>query len=131
MELIKSIFASAFAMKAQGRRMEVIAQNIANADSLGQRPGQDPYQRQILSFTNVMNRELGLEVLKVDANLFSEKETMAAVDKESDLVDIVSAVANAEVTLDTVVTIRDRVIQAHQEIIRMPIKSLVRQYEAI
>ncbi len=65
MELIKSIFASAFAMKAQGRRMEVIAQNIANADSLGQRPGQDPYQRQILSFTNVMNRELGLEVLKV------------------------------------------------------------------
>ncbi len=57
----------------------------------------------------------------VDANLFSEKETMAAVDKESDLVDIVSAVANAEVTLDTVVTIRDRVIQAYQEIIRMPI----------
>ena len=65
MELIKSIFASAFAMKAQGRRMEVIAQNIANADSLGQRPGEDPYQRQILSFTNVMNRELGLEVLQV------------------------------------------------------------------
>mgnify|MGYP001347872566 FL=1 len=65
MELIKSIFASAFAMKAQGRRMEVIAQNIANADSLGQRPGEDPYQRQILSFTNVMDRELGLEVLQV------------------------------------------------------------------
>ena len=53
--------------------------------------------------------------------MFSEKETMAAVDKESDLLDIVSAVANAEVTLDTVVTIRDRVIQAYQEIIRMPI----------
>ena len=65
MELIKSIFASAFAMKAQGRRMEVIAQNIANADSLGQRPGEDPYQRQILSFTNVMDRELGLEVVQV------------------------------------------------------------------
>jgi flagellar basal-body rod protein FlgC len=65
MELIKSILASAFAMKAQGRRMEVIAQNIANADSLGQRPGEDPYQRQILSFTNVMDRELGLEVLQV------------------------------------------------------------------
>ena len=65
MELIKSIFASAFAMKAQGRRMEVIAQNIANADSLGQRPGEDPYQRQILSFTNVMDRELGLEVVQI------------------------------------------------------------------
>jgi flagellar basal-body rod protein FlgC len=65
MELIKSIFASAFAMKAQGQRMEVIAQNIANADSLGQRPGEDPYQRQIVTFSNVMDRELGLKVIKV------------------------------------------------------------------
>lgn len=65
MELIKSIFASAFAMKAQGRRMEVIAQNIANADSLGQRPGADPYQRQVLTFANIMDRELGMETLQV------------------------------------------------------------------
>ena len=65
MELMKSIFASAFAMKAQGRRMEVIAQNIANADSLGQRPGADPYQRKVLTFTNVMDRELGIETLQI------------------------------------------------------------------
>lgn len=65
MELIKSIFASAFAMKAQGRRMEVIAQNLANADSLGQRPGEEPYRRQVLSFTNVMDQELGIEVLQI------------------------------------------------------------------
>jgi flagellar hook-basal body complex protein FliE len=43
------------------------------------------------------------------------------VDNDAELVDIVSAVANAEITLDTVVTIRDRVIHAYQEIIRMPI----------
>ena len=42
MDLIKSIMVSASAMKAQGQRMEVIAENIANADSLGQRPGEDP-----------------------------------------------------------------------------------------
>ena len=57
----------------------------------------------------------------IDANLFAEKETLAAVDNDAELVDIVTAVANAEITLDTVVTIRDRVIQAYQEIIRMPI----------
>lgn len=57
----------------------------------------------------------------VDSNLFAEKETLAAVDKDAELVDIVTAVANAEITLSTVVTIRDRVIQAYQEIIRMPI----------
>jgi len=57
----------------------------------------------------------------VDAHLFAEKETIAAVDNDAELVDIGSAVANAEITLDTVVTIRDRVIHAYQEIIRMPI----------
>ncbi len=57
----------------------------------------------------------------VDSSLSSEKLTLEAVDKDAELVDIVTAVANAEVTLSTVVTIRDRVIQAYQEIIRMPI----------
>jgi flagellar hook-basal body complex protein FliE len=57
----------------------------------------------------------------VDGNLFAEKETLAAVDNDTELVDVVTAVANAEIMLDTVVTIRDRVIQAYQEIIRMPI----------
>ena len=46
---------------------------------------------------------------------------MQAVANQADLNDIVTAVNNAEMTLQTVVAIRDRVIQAYQEILRMPI----------
>jgi flagellar hook-basal body complex protein FliE len=35
--------------------------------------------------------------------------------------DVASAINNAELTLQSVVTIRDRVIQAYQEVSRMPI----------
>jgi flagellar basal-body rod protein FlgC len=65
MELLKSIFVSAAAMKAQGQRMEVIAENIANADSLGQTPGADPYQRKVMLFRNLLDRDLGLDTLRV------------------------------------------------------------------
>ncbi len=51
----------------------------------------------------------------------SEQATMQALAGQADLTDVVIAVTNAEVTLQTVVAIRDRVIQAYQEIIRMPL----------
>ena len=37
------------------------------------------------------------------------------------LVDVVSAVNQAEITLDTVVAVRDKVVQAYQSIMNMPI----------
>lgn len=40
---------------------------------------------------------------------------------QADLVDVVTAVAAAEATLETVVSVRDQVIRAYQEIMRMPI----------
>ncbi|MBI1340183.1 flagellar hook-basal body complex protein FliE [bacterium] len=39
----------------------------------------------------------------------------------SDIVDVVTAVAAAEATLQTVVSVRDEVIRAYQDIMRMPI----------
>ena len=41
---------AASAMKAQQARMQVIAQNVANADSTSQTPGGDPYRRQVPIF---------------------------------------------------------------------------------
>ncbi len=38
-----------------------------------------------------------------------------------DIVDVVTAIAAAEVQLETVIAVRDQVIQAYQEILRMPI----------
>ncbi|CAN0606416.1 unnamed protein product [Ectocarpus sp. 12 AP-2014] len=46
---------------------------------------------------------------------------MDLVQGRADVVDVVTAVAETEVLLETVVTVRDRVIQAYQEILRMPI----------
>ncbi len=50
-------------------------------------------------------------------------ETMSgqAVTGEADLVDVVQAVNAAEVTLKTVTAVRDKVILAYQDIMRMPI----------
>lgn len=39
----------------------------------------------------------------------------------ANVVDVVTAVAEAEVALETVVSVRDRVIQSYEEIMRMPI----------
>ncbi|MDA5193233.1 flagellar hook-basal body complex protein FliE [Govanella unica] len=51
----------------------------------------------------------------------SEKAAVAGLNRQMDLTDVVSAVSNAEMVLDTVVAVRDKVIQAYQEIVRMPI----------
>lgn len=40
---------------------------------------------------------------------------------KGDLVDVVTAVAESEVALETLVSVRDRVIAAYEEIMRMPI----------
>ena len=44
-----------------------------------------------------------------------------AIAGTADLGEVVSAVTNAEITLQAAVVIRDRVIQAYQDIISMPI----------
>ena len=55
------------------------------------------------------------------AGVAAESATVQAVNGSADLNEIVTAVANAEIMLQTVVTVRDRVIQAYQEILKMPI----------
>ncbi len=51
----------------------------------------------------------------------AERQTVQALGGKAELTEVVSAVANAEVTLQTVVSIRDKVVAAYQEILRMPI----------
>lgn len=51
----------------------------------------------------------------------AEAQSAAAIAGKGDLREMVAAVANAEMTLDTVVTVRDKVISAYNEIMRMPI----------
>ena len=64
-DLISSLKISAAGMKVQGKRLRVISENLANADSLPTGPGKSPYRRKNIQFQNVLNRELGLNLVKV------------------------------------------------------------------
>jgi flagellar hook-basal body complex protein FliE len=50
-----------------------------------------------------------------------EQMTANQATGQTDIVNVVNAVNNAELTLDTVVAIRDKVISAYQSIMQMPI----------
>lgn len=50
MDLTTSIAVSASGLRAQSLRMRVIAENLANQDSVAQTPGGDPYRRRVASF---------------------------------------------------------------------------------
>ncbi|HLI13163.1 MAG TPA: flagellar basal body rod protein FlgC [Alphaproteobacteria bacterium] len=65
MDLVKALEISAAGMQAQGVRIRVISENIANADSIATTPGGDPYQRKTVSFTDQLNRSLGIETVRV------------------------------------------------------------------
>jgi flagellar hook-basal body complex protein FliE len=57
----------------------------------------------------------------VNASRTSEKQMAAHTAGKAELVDVVTAVASAEASLETVMAVRDHVIAAYQEIMRMPI----------
>lgn len=57
----------------------------------------------------------------LDTMKAGEKMQADAVMGKADLTDVVEAVTNAELTLQTVVALRDRMLTAYQEIMRMPI----------
>lgn len=71
-----------------------------------------------VSFADILknNIEDSVKTLKTGEDLSAQ-----AVTGKADLTDVVQAVNSAEITLQTVVAVRDRMISAYQEIMRMPI----------
>ncbi len=65
MDLMKSIAIAASGLRVQTGRMQVISENIANADSTPSQPGGDPYRRQIATFQSEMDNALGARVVKL------------------------------------------------------------------
>ena len=51
----------------------------------------------------------------------SDDQSRALVNGKSNLVDVVTAVSETEVAIDAVVAVRDKVIAAYEEIMKMPI----------
>jgi flagellar basal-body rod protein FlgC len=65
MELFRAMRISASGMDAQGTRLRVVAENLANKDSIGDTPGADPYRRKTVTFENRLDRATGIDQVRV------------------------------------------------------------------
>jgi flagellar basal-body rod protein FlgC len=52
-------------LESQSTRLRVVAENLANAQSTGETPGADPYQRKTVTFASEIDRASGVAVTKV------------------------------------------------------------------
>ena len=63
--LVSSLRIAGSGMTAQSQRIQVVAENIANANSTANVPGGDPYRRKIISFAEELDRKSGTNLVKV------------------------------------------------------------------
>ena len=64
-DFLSSLGIAASGLHAQTARMRVIAENIANADSAGKTPDDDPYRRRIPTFRAVYDSEVGGQTVQI------------------------------------------------------------------
>lgn len=57
----------------------------------------------------------------METSRYAETQMKAQVQGKAELLDVVTAISSAEASLETVMAVRDQVISAYQEIMRMPI----------
>ncbi|MCD2324244.1 flagellar basal body rod protein FlgC [Sphingomonas sp. IC-56] len=65
MDLKASLGVSASGLRAQSLRMRVIAENLANQDSVANTAGGDPYRRRVASFSAEVDRATGATGVKI------------------------------------------------------------------
>lgn len=70
------------------------------------------------SFTSVLKEALNAVQ---ETGRKSDAQSRGLVTGKSNMVDVVTAVSETEVAIDAVVAVRDKVIAAYEEIMRMPI----------
>lgn len=56
---------AASGMKAQAKRLRVISENMANAESVATGDGQKTYRRQVVTFENYVDKATGANLVKV------------------------------------------------------------------
>ena len=71
-----------------------------------------------ISFSDLVSE--GLEKAR-SSGYETEATSVEALANKAELHDLVTAVSNAELTLKTVVALRDRMVSSYQDIIKMPI----------
>lgn len=98
--------------------------NIANAANLYSRTGSLQGGGNIgggqdeVNFGDVLRQTVSDSINTMEQG---EKASAQAITGEANIVDVVQAVNKAEMTLETVVALRDRMVQAYNDIMSMPI----------
>lgn len=99
-------------------------QNAASAASAyakapqGGSPGIDARDAQASPFADMLK---GAIKQAINVQKTSETVSMAAITDRADITQVITSVAEAEATLQAVTTIRDKVVEAYREILRMPV----------
>lgn len=99
-----------------GARAYLEALRTAREAGLGAGDGPDPAAQG--EFSSLIGNALR-EAQSAGRN--AEAVGVSAISGRADVVDVVTAVSAAEATLQTVLAVRDEVIRAYQDILRMPI----------
>jgi flagellar hook-basal body complex protein FliE len=82
-------------------------------------PGMEPREAKPGASFGDLLKQVGTDA--VEAGRKADAVTVNAIEGTADVAEVVTAVANAELALQTVVAVRDQVVAAYQEIMRMPI----------
>lgn len=73
-DFLSSLKIAATGLHAQNARMRIIAENLANADSAGKTPDEDPYRRKIPTFDAVMDREIGGTTVQIGRVAYDQSD---------------------------------------------------------
>jgi flagellar basal-body rod protein FlgC len=65
MDFTTSLYIAAAGLRAQSGRMRIIAENLANADSVSATGNGEPYRRRIPTMTSEFDRQLNATVVKL------------------------------------------------------------------
>lgn len=87
-------------------------------DSAGAAGGAKSGETGGVSFGTLLKETLGNVM---DAGRKSDAQTISMAQGKANVMDVVTAVAETDVAVSTLVSVRDRVIQSYEDIMRMPI----------
>jgi flagellar hook-basal body complex protein FliE len=93
-------------------------QNVARMAQAASPPGITPAEAPGSSFSDFLSGAVKDSISTIRQG---EQAATAQVSGKANIVDVVNSVNAAELTLDTVVAVRDKVVAAYQSIMSMPI----------
>lgn len=73
-DFLSSLKIAATGLHAQQARMRIIAENLANAQSAGRTPEEEPYRRRVPTFKAVMDAEAGGTVVQIGRVAYDQSD---------------------------------------------------------